>query len=242
MRSLVRTLGLLLIAFGAFLWLYAAKIAPANRPVAPVAVVPAAKPAPPPSKSRHHNQPAVPNTRTPPTPTSPPSHPAPAVPEPMRPPVSTVRLFYVNPQQHEFKIDLKKQDGWFDTGIPVTADIMLLEFSVGQGPGTGGFIRAMIGSNEIHPRGSTEFLQQIHLTTYSPGNEPGPSLGDADAQFLPMAAQALQTLKLRIVGDNAPDELGQVMVKIYVRPKDPNQQLSAIQQREQAELGKWVKQ
>ena len=247
MRSLVRTLGLLLIAFGAFLWLYAAKIAPANRPVAPVAVVPAAKPAPPPSKSRHHNQPAVPNTRTPPTPTSPPSHPAPAVPEPMRPPVSTVRLFYVNPQQHEFKIDLKKQDGWFDTGIPVTADVEVLEFCLSDTPGIpacGGWIQAMIGGTLFRPDSENGAAATIHILALPPGQNATAYQFGPGLQMAHISPDAFQTLKLKIADPNGSDELKKVMVKIYVRPVDPNQsqQLTAAQQRELAELGKWVKQ
>ena len=240
MRSLVRTLGSLLIAFGAFLWLYAAKIAPSNKPVAPVAVVPAARPAPPPSKSRHHNEAAVPKEPAPP-----PSHPAPPpVPEPKRPAISTLRLFYVNPEQHEFFIDLHKQDGWFDTGIPVSADVMFLEFCPGGngGPPNGGWVHAMIGNTVLNPQEMTTNNFQIVVNTFAPGEDTNRGQGQRGQQYLEIPAQTLQTLKLKIDGDGSPDEIRQVAVKIYVRPKDPNQPLSPSQQREQAELGKWVKQ
>jgi hypothetical protein len=158
--------------------------------------------------------------------------------------MSKVVLSYVNPEQHKFTIDLHRQDGWFDTGIPVTADIMVLEFCIGEGPPTGGWIQARIGGNEILPRGDSPFHQQITLSTYLPGQDPDRTMADPTAQFLQMSGEAVQTLKLRIAGDNAPDEVRQVMIKIYVRPKDANQpqQFTAPQQREQTELAKWVKQ
>jgi hypothetical protein len=159
--------------------------------------------------------------------------------------VSKAVLLYVNPQQHEFRVDLHKEDGWFDTGIPVTADIGVLEFCLSNGAAPcGGWIQAMIGGTVFHPFAGDPNNQIINLATFLAGQDLNRSLYDQTAQFLPMPGQAAQTLKLRIAGDNAPDELRQVMIKINVRPKDINlpQQFTAPQQLEQVELAKWVKQ
>ena len=237
MRALVRTLGSLLIAFGAFLWLYAAKIAPSNKPVAPVAVVPAAKPAPPPSKSRHHNESAEARPPTPPPVPEPPKH----------PPVSKVALTLSVPEQHRFTVDLHKEDGWFDTGIPVTADVEVLEFCLSDTPGIpacGGWIQAMIGGTLFRPDSENGAAATIHILALPPGQNATAYQFGPGLQMAHISPDAFQTLKLKIADPNGSDELKKVMVKIYVRPVDPNQsqQLTAAQQRELAELGKWVKQ
>ena len=102
----------------------------------------------------------------------------------------------------------------------------------------------MIGGTLLNPLANGPASQIINLATFPAGQDPNRSLYDQTAQFLPMPGQAVQTLKLRIAGDNAPDELRQVMIKIYVLPKDINQpqQFTVSQQLEQAELAKWVKQ
>ena len=67
MRALVRTLGLLLIGIGGFLWLRAAWVA-SHHPVVPAAVVPAVKTPAPSSKIHHHSESAeskVPSPRLP---------------------------------------------------------------------------------------------------------------------------------------------------------------------------------
>ena len=238
MRALVRTLGSLLIGFGAFLWLYAAKIAPSNQPVVPVATLPAVKPAPPPSKSHHHNETAESKASTP----------VPLIEAPIHPPVSKAVLNIVNGYQHRFTVDLHKEDGWFDTGIPVTADVEVFSFclsDVAGAPDCTGWVEAMIGGIGFHPISTNGARPTIDVITLPPGQDSTPYQLGPGIQYLHMTVQALQTLKLKITADaNAPDELHKVMVKINVRPVDPNQpqQISTPQQRELAELAKWVKQ
>lgn len=201
MRALVRTLGSLLIAFGAFLWLYAATVAHLNHGYSPVAVVPAVKPAPPPSKSRHHNE--APTSKAP-TPV-----PVPATEAPKHPPVSKTVLTYVNPVQHKFTVDLHKEDGWFDTGIPVTADISVLEFCLSEtNAHNGQWVQAMVGGTVFRPldMGNEDLI--VSIDTFPSGQNPGQKLFPAQ-QFLQVPAQTVQTLKLRIAGDNAPDEIRQ---------------------------------
>ena len=237
MRALVRTLGSLLIAFGAFLWLYAAKNAPSNQPVAPVAVAPAVKPAPPPSKSRHHNEGAE---------TKPPS-PAPENQAPTHPAVSKAVLTVATPEQYRFIVDLHKEDGWFDTRIPITAELGVYEFCLPDGSSSGpcgGWVQAMVGGNVLKPSDTSPNNQAtIDITTFLFGQNPDRSQHGQGSQFLQIPLQAVQTLKLRIVGANAPNELQKVMVKVHIGPNNQDQaQFTASQQLEMAQLAKWVNQ
>ena len=84
-------------------------------------------------------------------------------------PVSKVVLSYVNPVQHQFAVDLRKEDGWFETGIPVTADIGIVGFCSNP---CGGWIQAMIGSSEFHAAGRFPSDQMMDLKTILPGQYP----------------------------------------------------------------------
>ncbi len=156
--------------------------------------------------------------------------------------LSSTALFAVHPGQHEFKVLLHKEDGWFDTGIPITADISVymwcLAIRESDDPHCTNMVEAMIGSSILQPPSLGSNVHMFSFITVPSDNDPRRNLSDKSSQYLTIPEPSTQTLKVRIFGDNGPADL-QYMVKVYVRPLDQSQVLTAAQQREQTALAKW---
>ena len=60
-------------------------------------------------------------------------------------------------------------------------------------------------------------FQGIDVDTVLPNEVPVQIPDSAPRQVLHMPPEILRTIKLRIVGDNAPEELDGIIIKIYVR-------------------------
>ena len=156
-------------------------------------------------------------------------------------PVSTVKLSQVVADlgYHRFDIKLSKQDGWFDTGIPVTAGTSLLMWSP-SGGGSSRWVEAMLGDTVLFPHGKNN---HIVVTTSTSKDDLQKNLPDVEEQYLMMSPSELHRLKIRVFPDTAPDEIDYT-VKVSFSNFSPSQSgsLTPSQEREQAELMKWDRQ
>ena len=222
MRALVRTLGLLLTGFGTFLWVFGAR---STTSVAP----------PPPTAA-----PIRPATRA-----AIPHRPKPIV-EPKHEPLSTAALIWINPKppppRHKFQIFLHKEDGWFETKIPVTSDLQVLVVCNDKTEGNvlpSRWVEAMIGHSTFS-QAADQDQRALVIETVSSDNDPRRGSSDR-AHYLTISGQAFQTLKLKLLaGSEAPSEV-RCSVTIAENPFDWSQPqtLTANQQRELSELAKW---
>jgi hypothetical protein len=232
-RALVRTIGLLLIAFGAVLWIAQRASVKAPPPPAPVAVAPAASP--PTKHVRSHTQTSAAPVASPaPTPTPAPVKAA---------PLSTVKMIVSNPPtRHDFIVHIYDQDGWFDTGIPVTADltigIYVVSTAAGQTIPDTNWIRGLIGDKIIYPPKDLTVIGGA-VSTWAPGSTPSNRVPDGSPE-IPLPETAKTTLKLRIFPAGAAKDL-QCRVKVFVYPADRAHPtaFTVAQQRELDELHKW---
>jgi hypothetical protein len=155
--------------------------------------------------------------------------------------MSTTTLFSANDRMHEYHLHLFKEDGWYDTGLPITTDTAIIMMCPRQFPvdPPNAQIEAMIGGHVIYPPPPIPFRQAIDLYI-RPSREDPKNLSAGPYQYLSLPEQSLTTLKLRIYGDNAPESV-QYMVSIYVEPFDHShpQIYTPAQERERAELAKW---
>jgi hypothetical protein len=145
-RALVQTLGCLLIGFGVFLWLAGPRSAYKNPPLSPPVTAPVSvKLTPTVPKPRRIIASAQPKQE-------------PAQPEqeqpvsPKREPLSTTVLTHVWPTTHLFKVLLHKEDGWYDTGIPISSDLMVNMWCLpqqGDNPACSAMVDAMAGGDNV---------------------------------------------------------------------------------------------
>ena len=217
MRDLLRALGLVSIGLG--LILYFAKRQENVQPI--IASAPQRAPVLSPAHKQVTTHPAA---KTAPKPNT----------------LSTIKLVHDEPLDRAFVIHLFKQDGWFDTGIPISNGLMVFlscSFEqVGQLSNTR-FVKAMIGNASIYPPAMHPEVTSIRLVTITSDNDPrkGPS-GDA-TQYLIVPGNSVSRLKLKIFPDTAPDDL-QYRVHLQIIPDQQNQ-LTTAQQNEVQELEKW---
>ena len=229
MRALVRTLGLLLIGFGVFLWA-----------VDPTRFLQKNLPAPPvPTSNQIPIKPVIKKPRRQP------DHPSPRQVniEPNGKPLSTTTLLFTHPSQTNFKVALHKEDGWFETSIPVTADIQLYIWCYNDTVNTSMCthpVEAMVGRKVFEVPNSGSTVKPLFIQTIPLDDAAHKDLVNAITQPAVIPESSVQTLKLRITGDSPADEV-HYMVKIQVRPLDPSQPqvFTSAQQREQGELAKW---
>ena len=223
MRSLVRTLGLLLIGFGVVFWLAHHGDWFTTPDPQPISGLPPA-PAPAPSTEKKPNRVPLKQDSA----------------EPQTKPSSKTVLIFNHPSHTDFKVVLHNEGGWFDTGIPITARTNL---NIWCYPDTGD------ASMCAHPVEIKIADKEFQMSSGDPDNpilsiETVPS--DAIHPLSPVvqpvtiSESSLQTLKFRVVGDGSSDEL-HYMVRIEVKPVDQSepQFFTQDQQREQSELAKW---
>jgi hypothetical protein len=228
LRIPVRIAGLLLLAIGSLLWLRARLVAPVAHPVA-VAVVPAAKPL---TKRHRHTEPVQPTA---------------ASLKPSHAPLSRDFMSENQGRHFAFEVDLHKSDGWFDTGIPVTADVDILMLCglklQALGPSCNQWVQAML-NGKIFVTGPPPPGPRSNIFTILPNETPPPPWGQNldPALIMQMPDESTQTLKLRIVGDSAPEELDGYLVRISVRrwPGIDGGKFTPPQQLEMANMAKWV--
>ena len=148
MRALVRTLGSLLIVFGAVLWIAKGALAPSPPPPTPVTVAP-------PSPSKHSSSHGGAHGSAGDVATK--GSTAAKV-------LSSVQMGQASPTLHDFVIHLYKQDGWFDTGIPITADLWLNMRTLDANPGPisdAHWVRGLVGSAIIYPPNDIQGGQEV---------------------------------------------------------------------------------
>lgn len=150
-------------------------------------------------------------------------------------PLSTIKLTQVHLElgYRRFDIQLKKQDGWFDTGIPVTAGTALLVWSRNNRDRT---VQAMIGDVVLFPQGT---INHIRVYTSTDQDDLKKNAPEYEEQYIIMPPNVLRTLKIRILPDISDD--GEYVVKVSTTKFQPNRTgpLTPSQEREEAELVKW---
>ncbi len=153
-------------------------------------------------------------------------------------PLSTIKLTGVHPEIgfRRFDIQLKKQDGWFDTGIPVTAGTALLVWNRNIRERT---FQAMIGDVVLSPQGKNNQICVYTSTDQDDLKKNGP---DYYEQYMIMPPNVLRTLKIRILPDISDD--GDYVVKVSTShfQATPPGPLTPSQEREEAALVKWNQQ
>lgn len=180
MRILVQILGLLLIIAGAFLWFGERRRSVAHSSLQPIKTAPIAAP-PRTSKSQvraavvpaETQRASVGPTETPEIKPTSSSSPSPDE-------SSTTRLFAAHSTHHEFEVMLRKKDGWYDTGIPVTPDLHLLMFCFDRfnnGTLCTRWVEAEVGEHIVDPPASSPGFQPLSVDVVSPDS--GGQLSDS---------------------------------------------------------------
>jgi hypothetical protein len=149
-------------------------------------------------------------------------------------------IFAKPPSSFDFDVHISEQDGWFDTGIPVTADLQVYLVDSGSEPGQAipynHWLQGRIGDSIIYPARDLTVQGPIVDTWAS---DPSPMPSTDSTQRIPLPESAKQTLKMRIFPAGSANNI-RCRVKVLIFPKDRNRpdDLTDAQQRELGELRK----
>ena len=153
--------------------------------------------------------------------------------------LSTVKLEFATPLSYKFEIHLYKQDGWFDTHIPVAAGKEIYVWT-SQPVGGNDWIKGMIGETVFYPPPRTGGSNLTTIVALFPEDTPANTPYCKTWQCVNIPPGVVKSLKLKVFPDNAPDD---VMYSVKVFDSGPSQagpeRFAPSKQREQAALAIW---
>jgi hypothetical protein len=130
----------------------------------------------------------------------------------------------------QFEVHLYKQDGWFNTGIPIASQLFL---DLNPTSDTR-WVQLMIGNTVVDPADP-----KVNLYLRSSANEVGPRTPGLQNVMIPETSM-FQPLKVRVsTSADAPEEV-HFSIRVIDRGVGAGGKLSEVQQREEQDLMKWV--
>jgi hypothetical protein len=142
---------------------------------------------------------------------------------------------------YRFEVHLYKQDGWFDTHIPITAGQELLLWNP-QIAGSNAWIKAMIEQAVIYPPLQLNGPQSraLAIVALLPEDTPANTSYCKALQCMDIPPGDVKSLKLKVFPDSAPDD---VTYSVKVFDSDPSkaepERFAQSKQREQNALAEW---